>query len=467
MPARACLSAICRFATSTTAAPARRDDHPHLDRRLFSRTHAVAHRHGGARRRSRDRGAPYRRSARRREDTPSIEARQVRPGDRDRAFQPRTRPTWPTIRNGAVSPATRNIAARLVTDGRTAGRPGNGGGAFGGRRERSVRRRRRPRWKPFPGEERLRKLESRCGGVDLTDTISVNECALASCAPRSTSWSTPPSTSHGGMHRAQGPDGGAKELEVRYLGLMRLAQAFGPALRRARAPTDQLLRRLVNPVSVFAAGQLAALRRLRPPRRPACRRRSPCAPSCGRAASRCERFSGPLEPNGTRRLPPKPVGARRRWSARWYRALQAGVEDVFVGDVAEDIRALARQSTPRPSNERGSADGTAGAMASRSARFCRRAVAAGEIEVVDLTHTLSPDFPDHRHAARAWPVRLPHGEVSRYDERGSAWYWNNISMGEHTGTHFDAPVHWISTARTCREFGRHHPGRQLHRARPW
>jgi kynurenine formamidase len=34
--------------------------------------------------------------------------------------------------------------------------------------------------------------------------------------------------------------------------------------------------------------------------------------------------------------------------------------------------------------------------------------------------------------------------VSRYDERGPAWYWNNFSCGEHTGTHFDAPVHWIS-----------------------
>jgi kynurenine formamidase len=35
-------------------------------------------------------------------------------------------------------------------------------------------------------------------------------------------------------------------------------------------------------------------------------------------------------------------------------------------------------------------------------------------------------------------------EVSRYDARGPAWYWNNISMGEHTGTHFDAPAHWIT-----------------------
>jgi kynurenine formamidase len=35
-------------------------------------------------------------------------------------------------------------------------------------------------------------------------------------------------------------------------------------------------------------------------------------------------------------------------------------------------------------------------------------------------------------------------EISRYDDRGPGWYWNNVSFGEHTGTHFDAPIHWIS-----------------------
>ena len=34
--------------------------------------------------------------------------------------------------------------------------------------------------------------------------------------------------------------------------------------------------------------------------------------------------------------------------------------------------------------------------------------------------------------------------ISRFDEKGPAWYWNTIRMGEHTGTHFDAPVHWIT-----------------------
>ena len=70
---------------------------------------------------------------------------------------------------------------------------------------------------------------------------------------------------------------------------------------------------------------------------------------------------------------------------------------------------------------------------------------SGTIKVVDLTHTLSPEFPHISlppEMGQAWPFRIE--EVSRYDERGPAWYWNNFSCGEHTGTHFDAPIHWVS-----------------------
>jgi len=77
-------------------------------------------------------------------------------------------------------------------------------------------------------------------------------------------------------------------------------------------------------------------------------------------------------------------------------------------------------------------------------------LAAGRIRVVDLTQTLSPDFPQivlPPEMGQAWPFRIE--EASRYDERGPSWYWNNFSCSEHTGTHFDAPVHWIS--------GRHLP----------
>jgi kynurenine formamidase len=74
-----------------------------------------------------------------------------------------------------------------------------------------------------------------------------------------------------------------------------------------------------------------------------------------------------------------------------------------------------------------------------------RRLRSGQIRVVDLTQTLAPEFPSISlppELGQAWPFRIE--EVSRYDERGPAWYWNNFSCGEHTGTHFDAPIHWIS-----------------------
>jgi kynurenine formamidase len=72
-------------------------------------------------------------------------------------------------------------------------------------------------------------------------------------------------------------------------------------------------------------------------------------------------------------------------------------------------------------------------------------LATGRIRIVDLTQTLAPEFPQISlppELGQCWPFRIE--EVSRYDERGPAWYWNNFSCGEHTGTHFDAPIHWIS-----------------------
>ena len=73
------------------------------------------------------------------------------------------------------------------------------------------------------------------------------------------------------------------------------------------------------------------------------------------------------------------------------------------------------------------------------------ALAAGQVEVVDLTQPLSeetPTLPLPEPFANTPKFRL--NELSRYDERGPAWYWNTLRLGEHTGTHFDAPIHWIT-----------------------
>ena len=69
----------------------------------------------------------------------------------------------------------------------------------------------------------------------------------------------------------------------------------------------------------------------------------------------------------------------------------------------------------------------------------------GKIRIVDLTQTLQPStpiIPLPPEFENTWPFQLE--EISKYDDRGPAWYWNNFKSGEHTGTHFDAPVHWIT-----------------------
>ena len=73
------------------------------------------------------------------------------------------------------------------------------------------------------------------------------------------------------------------------------------------------------------------------------------------------------------------------------------------------------------------------------------ALASGEIDVVDLTYplgsdTLSVELP----APFAQSPVLELHEISHYDERGPDWRWNWLTIGEHVGTHMDAPIHWIT-----------------------
>jgi kynurenine formamidase len=69
----------------------------------------------------------------------------------------------------------------------------------------------------------------------------------------------------------------------------------------------------------------------------------------------------------------------------------------------------------------------------------------GTITVVDLTQPLGPETPVIGLPpifASSPGVTLQ--VISKYDQQGPGWYWNTITMGEHTGTHFDAPVHWVT-----------------------
>ncbi|GCE09817.1 cyclase family protein [Dictyobacter aurantiacus] len=69
----------------------------------------------------------------------------------------------------------------------------------------------------------------------------------------------------------------------------------------------------------------------------------------------------------------------------------------------------------------------------------------GLLKVIDLTSLLEPETPVIDLPPMFAPSpSLSLTEISHYDERGPAWYWNVLNLGEHTGTHFDAPIHWIT-----------------------
>ena len=70
---------------------------------------------------------------------------------------------------------------------------------------------------------------------------------------------------------------------------------------------------------------------------------------------------------------------------------------------------------------------------------------SGAIEVVDLSAVLGPDTPLIKLPPpfKNTPAIKVHA-ISSYDQDGPYWAWNWLELGEHSGTHFDAPAHWIT-----------------------
>ncbi|MGH2859489.1 MAG: cyclase family protein [Solirubrobacteraceae bacterium] len=88
-----------------------------------------------------------------------------------------------------------------------------------------------------------------------------------------------------------------------------------------------------------------------------------------------------------------------------------------------------------------------------------RGLAFEAVEVVDLTQPLSESTP---------VIELPEPyvnspglsrrELARYDARNPLARWDVLELGEHTGTHLDAPIHWI-TGRDGDDIASIAPGR--------
>jgi kynurenine formamidase len=69
----------------------------------------------------------------------------------------------------------------------------------------------------------------------------------------------------------------------------------------------------------------------------------------------------------------------------------------------------------------------------------------GSVRVIDLTQPLSEKTPVLQLPPPfANTPGLSREVISEYDDKGPAWAWYTLTVGEHVGTHFDAPIHWVT-----------------------
>ncbi len=71
--------------------------------------------------------------------------------------------------------------------------------------------------------------------------------------------------------------------------------------------------------------------------------------------------------------------------------------------------------------------------------------ALSRVEIVDLTQPLSESTPVIQLPPPfANTPGLSREQISKYDDAGPAWAWYTLTLGEHVGTHLDAPIHWVT-----------------------
>lgn len=194
-------------------------------------------------------------------------------------------------------------------------------------------------WKPYPGMAELAKLPHvEIVPLDVTDTESVTELAQQNGGRVDIVVNTAEHVRAGGIMERGNLLIAREEMDIRYFGLMRLAQAFGPALRFRGADGGNSATAFVNLLSVHALMNWPAYGA------------SSAAEAACLSASQCLRaelrpggvkvlnaFFGPLETEWFQTVPP-PKLAPTALAKAVVAALKNGLEEIFVGDIAQDIR---------------------------------------------------------------------------------------------------------------------------------
>ena len=147
-----------------------------------------------------------------------------------------------------------------------------------------------------------------------------------------------------GIGARRGTDAARAEMDVNYFGLLRLAQAFAPALKGRSADGVLNATAWVNILSVYALANF-------PPHGTfsASKAAALSLAQCLRAEMRpagvrvVNVFPGPVDDEWNQNLPP-PKLAPSALASAVVRALKDGVEDVYPGDVAQEWLARWREN---------------------------------------------------------------------------------------------------------------------------
>lgn len=192
-------------------------------------------------------------------------------------------------------------------------------------------------WKEQPGFASLAHMEQvTLVPLDVTDERSVRELAARIGGKVDILVNTAEFHRCHGISSRRGTDIARAEMEVNYLGLLRLAQNFGPALQGRSADGVAHATAWVNVLSIFALSNFPAQGTFS-----ASKAAALSLAQCLRAEMRMagirvvNLFPGPLDDDWNQNLPPPKV-APQALAKAIVEALCNGVEDVYPGDIAQD-----------------------------------------------------------------------------------------------------------------------------------
>ncbi|MCA1475415.1 SDR family NAD(P)-dependent oxidoreductase [Bradyrhizobium sp. NBAIM08] len=194
-------------------------------------------------------------------------------------------------------------------------------------------------WRPFAGEERLRGQDGiEIVTLDAADEKSATDLAADIGGKVDILVNTAEYVRPGGLLDRRGTSIARDEIDQAYLGFINLAQAFGPAMRMRGADGINSSAAWVNILSVYALANWPAFGAYSASQA-ACLSLSHCL----RAELRpggvrvMNLFTGPVDTEWFQTVPPPKV-APRAIAQAIVSGLKNGLEEMYVGDVAEEIR---------------------------------------------------------------------------------------------------------------------------------